>query len=244
MAGFRSIKTQALVVGTMRLGEADRLVTLYTRERGRVSAVAKGVRRPLSRIGGRLEPFSLVHVLLHPGRSIYTVTGVDTIRSFQAVREELFRLEAGAQLCEAVRGLFTEEEANPAAFNVLVRGVAKLAGASGAGEVSVAVTGTIVKLLLVQGFVPDLAGCVACGTTEGLVGFGAEEGGILCSHCLETAAVGCFAVTDEGIRCLHDLVSCPLAELDPSRMEESGLREAERMARRLLAHYAGWQTGP
>lgn len=239
MAGFRTIKTQALVVGTMRLGEADRLVTLYTRELGRLSAVAKGVRRPLSRIGGRLEPFSLVHVLLHPGRSLYTVTGVDTIRSFQAVREQLFRLEAGAQLLEAVRRLFTEEEASPPAFNVLVRGVAKLAGSGDKGEVSVAVAGTIVKLLRLQGFIPDLAGCVACGATEGLAGFGAAEGGILCSHCLETAEAGCFAVTDEGIRCLRDLVECPLAELAPGRFAESGLREAEGMTRRLLALHTG-----
>ncbi len=116
---------------------------------------------------------------------------------------------------------------------MLARGLAKIAGAGGAGDVSVAVAGTIVKLLLVQGFIPDLAGCVSCGTAEGLAGFGAEEGGILCARCLETAAVGCFAVTDEGICCLRDLVACPLADLDPNQMGESGLREAERMVHRL-----------
>lgn len=237
MAGFRTIKTDALVIGTMRLGEADRIVTLYTRERGRLSAVVKGVRRPLSRIGGRLEPFSLVHVLLHPGRSLYTITSADTIRSFQGVREELFRVEAGARLLEAVRRLFTEEENNPAAFNLLARGVSALAGAQSPAQADLVVAGTLVKLLLIQGFLPELGSCVVCGATEGLSGFGPEEGGFLCPDCLSAAAAGCFAVSEGGVRCLRELVEAPLAELDIAVIGEAELREAERMARRLLAFH-------
>ena len=91
--------TDALVIGSMRYKEADRIITLYTRDRGKVSAVAKGVRRTKSKVGGRLEPFSLVKMSLHAGRStLYTVLGVETVRTFQAVRDELFRMEEGARL--------------------------------------------------------------------------------------------------------------------------------------------------
>ena len=91
MVHSHTLKSEALVLGSRRLGEADRIVMLYTRERGRLSAVAKGIRRTRSRMGGRLEPFSLVHLVLYAGRgSLYTVTGVDTIRTFQPVRDSLF----------------------------------------------------------------------------------------------------------------------------------------------------------
>ena len=108
----RFFTTDALVIGSMRYREADRIVTLYTRDRGRLSAVAKGVRRTKSKVGGRLEPFSLVRASLHAGRgTLYTVVGVETVRTFQGVRDELFRMEEGARLLSAVRHLFPGEEA-------------------------------------------------------------------------------------------------------------------------------------
>ena len=88
----------------MRYREADRIVTLYTRERGRLGAIAKGVRRTKSKVGGRLEPFSLVRASLYSGRGLYTVVGVDTLRTFQGVRDELFRMEEGARLFLAPSG--------------------------------------------------------------------------------------------------------------------------------------------
>ena len=131
----RFFTTDALVIGSMRYREADRIVTLYTRDRGRLSAVAKGVRRTKSKVGGRLEPFSLVRVSLYSGRgSLYTVVGVETVRTFQGVRDELFRMEEGARLLTAVRHLFPGEEASAPAFNLLVRGVARLAEAEDAGD--------------------------------------------------------------------------------------------------------------
>ncbi len=93
--GSRFLTTEALILGSMRYREADRIVTLYTRDRGRLGALAKGVRRTKSKVGGRLEPFSLVRVSLYSGRSLYTIVGVDTLRTFQGVRDELFRMEEG-----------------------------------------------------------------------------------------------------------------------------------------------------
>ena len=131
----RFFTTDALVIGSMRYREADRIVTLYTRDRARLSAVAKGVRRTKSKVGGRLEPFSLVRMSLHAGRgSLYTVIGVETVRTFQGVRDELFRMEEGARLLTAVRHLFPGEEASTPAFNLLVRGVARLAEAEDAAD--------------------------------------------------------------------------------------------------------------
>ena len=116
MAG-RSYKTEAIVLRSFRLGEADRVLHLYTLDRGRIGAVAKGVRRTKSRFGARLEPLSHVELLLHQGSGeLQTVTGVELIASHSAVREEPYRLSVGLIGAEAMLRLFVEQEANDRAF--------------------------------------------------------------------------------------------------------------------------------
>src|SRR6478672_75932 len=121
MAG-RGYKTEAVVLRSLRFGEADRVLHLYTLERGRVGAVAKGIRRTKSRFGGRLEPLSHVELLLHQGSGeLQTVTGAALIRSHHAAREEPYRLGVGLIGLETMLRLFPEPEPNPRAFEALTR---------------------------------------------------------------------------------------------------------------------------
>src|SRR5213078_3583084 len=95
MAG-RSYKTEAVVLRSIRFGEADRVLHIYTQDRGRIGAVAKGIRKTKSRFGGRLEPLSHVALQLHQGSGeLQTVTGVDLVRSHSGVREQPYRLSVG-----------------------------------------------------------------------------------------------------------------------------------------------------
>src|SRR6476619_3016542 len=95
MAG-RSYRTEAVVLRSFRLGEADRVLHLYTLERGRIGAVAKGIRKTKSRFGARLEPLSHVDLMLHQGAGeLQTVTGVQLIRSHHEVREQQYKLGVG-----------------------------------------------------------------------------------------------------------------------------------------------------
>src|SRR2546422_9159745 len=112
MAG-RSYKTEAVVLRSFRLGEADRVLHLYTLEQGRLGAVAKGIRKTKSRFGARLEPLSHVELLLHQGSGeLRTVTGVELLHAHRASREEPYRLNVGLIGAEAMLRLFTEQEAN------------------------------------------------------------------------------------------------------------------------------------
>src|SRR2546423_14303421 len=121
MAG-RGYKTEAVVLRSFRFGEADRVLHLYTLARGRVGAVAKGIRKTKSRFGARLEPLSHVSLQLHVGSGeLQTVTGVDLIRPHSAAREQSYRLNAGLIGAEAMLRLFTEEERNERAFTALTR---------------------------------------------------------------------------------------------------------------------------
>src|ERR671916_1325523 len=116
MAG-RAYRTEAVVLRSLRLGEADRVLHLYTLDRGRVGAVAKGIRKTKSRFGARLEPLSHVELMLHQGSGeLQTVTGVELIRPHSAAREDSYRLGVGLVGAEAMLRLVVEQEANPRAF--------------------------------------------------------------------------------------------------------------------------------
>ena len=117
-----SYKTEAVVLRSIRFGEADRVLHLYTLERGRVGAVAKGVRKTKSRFGARLEPLSHVGLVLHEGAGeLQTVTGVDLVRSHRAAREDPYRLAVGLVGLEAMLRLFSEQERNERAFEAVTR---------------------------------------------------------------------------------------------------------------------------
>src|SRR5712692_7007636 len=110
MAG-RNYKSEAVVLRSMRFSEADRILHLYTLDRGRVGAIAKGVRRTKSRFGGRLEPLSHVELVLHQGSGdLQTVTGVELLSSHHAAREDSHRLSVGLIGLEAMLRLFPEQE--------------------------------------------------------------------------------------------------------------------------------------
>src|SRR4029450_10125902 len=109
MAG-RAYSTEAVVLRSLRFGEADRVLHLYTLDRGRVGALAKGIRRTTSRFGARLEPLRHVELVLPPGGGErQTVTGVELIRAHRAAREEPYRLSVGFIGLEAMLRLFPEQ---------------------------------------------------------------------------------------------------------------------------------------
>jgi DNA repair protein RecO (recombination protein O) len=234
----RFFTTDALVIGSMRYSEADRIVTLYSRDRGKISAVAKGVRRTKSKVGGRLEPFSLVRMSLHSGRgTLYTVVGVETVRTFQAVRDELFRMEEGARLLGAVRHLFPAEEGSAPAFNLLVRGVARLAEAEDAPTAAGVVLATRLKLLVLLGYAPEVTCCAVCGGGEELYGFSPSLGGVVCGSCLQSAETSCFALSPGAVATLQTLCRNSLADLKDLELDDRATAEVEQVVAQTLAFH-------
>src|SRR5260370_17203623 len=115
-----AVRTEGVVLRSIRFGEADRILPLYTPHRGRLGAIAKGVRRVRSRFGGRLEPFFRLRIELHEGRGeLLTVTGAQTLDSYTGLRGDARALDAAARACDAVARLFDTSQAHPALFNLL-----------------------------------------------------------------------------------------------------------------------------
>jgi len=126
------LKTEAVVLRSMRYGEADRILHVLTPRRGKLSAIAKGVRRARSRFGGRLEPYVRVELLLHEGRSdLLTVTGAHTLEAHARLRADGPSLDAAGRACDAVTRLFDTGDPHPDVFNLLCHELALLDASAG-----------------------------------------------------------------------------------------------------------------
>ncbi len=218
-------KTEAVVLRSLRYSEADRILHLYTAERGRIGAIAKGIRKTKSRFGARLEPLSHVGLILHEGSGeLQTVTGVDLIASHHETREHSYRLGAGLIGAEAMLRLYGEPEANPRAFDALTRFLDLLdeAPAGDRPELDPLALSFQLKLLWLSGYLPHVTACVECGSGEDLTGFSARAGGAVCVR--HTA--GAFAVSREGLGGVEELLSTPMADAAAAGLADRARREA------------------
>ncbi len=255
------VKTEAIVLRSMRYGEADRIMHLYTPHRGRLSAIAKGVRRARSRFGGRLEPFFRLHVDLHEGRGeLLTVTGAQTIDPYARLRGDGHALDAAARACDAVGRLFETGEPHPGVFNLLCRKLALLdeqavgerpangsgigRGAEGPAIARPAIgsrSGALafrLKLLLAAGLAPQLGACAGCGEPEHLVGFSGAAGGVVCAAC----EAGSFPLGEVAYSFMTEALARSLA--DAPQAPDSALGQVERAISETLEHHAHLRLMP
>ena len=227
-----SFKTEAVVLRSIRYGEADRVLHLYSANRGRLGAVAKGVRRVRSRFGGRLEPMARVKLVLHEGRGeLCTVTQADTVHAHAGLRERRDSLERAVQACDAVLRLLDTTDPNPPAYNLLCHELALLDAEPLAAARAQALAFRA-KLLLAAGFAPELASCASCGEREHLSGFSPAAGGVVCPAC----EAGAFPLDAEGHAFLVEAMTRPLTDF-PSASEPA-LRQADRALAETLEHHA------
>jgi DNA repair protein RecO (recombination protein O) len=238
----RTYRTEAVVLRSFRLGEADRVLHVYTADRGRVGAVAKGVRRTKSRFGGRLEPLSHVELMLHQGSGeLQTVTGADLRSSHHESREDSYRLAVGLIGAEAMLRLFPEQEANERAFTAVTRFLDCLdelpSRAPARPALDPLVLSFQLKLLWLSGYMPHLDGCVECGAEEGLVGYAPAAGGAVCSDC----GGGTIGLSPEGLRAIRTLVATPLADAHEAGLTDRGAREALALVTASYEHHGGFR---
>jgi DNA repair protein RecO (recombination protein O) len=233
------VKTDAIVLRSIRFGEADRILHLYTPTRGRIGAIAKGLRRPRSRFGGRLEPFCRVRLLCHEGRGeLLTVTGAETIDAHAALRDRAATLDCAARACDAVTRIFETEDPHPAVYHLLANELALLAVGEGRHATLGNALAFRLKLLVAAGLAPVLAACASCGSREHLTGYSPAAGGVVCGAC----EAGSFAISMETHDFMAAALSRPLAEVPLAAAR--ALREAERAIGETLEHHAHLRLRP
>lgn len=223
-------RERAVVLRSVKLGETDRIVSFLTEGRGKVRAVAKGIRRPGSRFGARLEPTSHVALQCWEGRNLDVVTQVETLDANRRLREGYDSFTQAAAMLETVDHVAQEDQANVPLYRMLVGALRTLSETPGPA-IAVAF---FWKLLSLEGFHPVLEACARCqAPCEGAAVFDLADGGVLCGGCAEPSGILVDAAALALVsRILGGGLRAALAE-PPGPV----LREAESLALRALEHH-------
>ena len=192
-------RDDGVVLRTYKLGEADRIIVLFTRAHGKVRAVAKGIRRTKSKFGARIEPGSIAHLQLYEGRNLDIITQAEAAVVQPLLRTDLERFGRASVLLEIVDQVSIEGEANQAMYKVLTGALAELERAGN----PLVVPAFVAKILVLEGVQPMLDACVQCGTTDELLAIDLSQGGVLCrdhrqGEPISVDARRCFSLVFDG----------------------------------------------
>lgn len=220
-------KDEGVVIRTRNLGEADRIITLFTRDRGKVEGVARGSRRTRSRLLGGTQLFTLGRYLIYGGKSLDTISQAEIKRSFARLREELVLMTYASYIAELVDLAVEPGEPSEALFQLIVDALGHLESGT---DPDLVLRWVDLRLMAVLGYRPELDVCVSCGEVPQEARFSFREGGLLCSACAgaDASAVPVRRSTVEFVRRLLVTGADRLNVLRPSASE---LERMERVTR-------------
>lgn len=224
-------RDEAVVLRTQKLGEADRIVTMLTREHGRIRAVAKGVRRTKSKFGARLEPGSYIDVQLYVGKTFDTVTQVEAIMNYgEVVSHDYQRWTVASAILETAER-FTSQEHEPALqeFHLVVGGLKALA--ENRHDSSLILDAFLLRSLAIGGYAPSMTICSRCEKDGPHRYFSLVGGGSVCVGCRPSA---CATPAPETLALMAALLSGNWEKTDLSE------RKHRREASGLIAAYLQW----
>ncbi|MCC6140884.1 MAG: DNA repair protein RecO [Nitrospira sp.] len=201
------VKTSAIILKSRRWGEADRIVTFYSRELGKIRGVARGARRFKSHFGATLEPFTRCHLDLFekPGDSLYRISHVDLIESFQPLREELLLMACAARMVNVVGAVTPDGDPDARLFETLGQGLRLLKGSRDPALMALLFQ---IRLLGLTGFRPQTDHCATCGKV-GIIGdpqFSPQAGGFVCFPCAARQLSRCVAMSRGSLSFLQQAI--------------------------------------
>jgi DNA repair protein RecO (recombination protein O) len=233
---IRLYRVSSVLLRQRAVGEADRIVTLLTRERGKLSAIAKGVRRPRSKMAAGLQLFAHSRVQLAAGRSLAVVTQVEPVALLYHLREDIARYAHACYVAEMVDALLEEGHPDQATFELVLE---TLRGLDGGGDPATLVRGFELKLLKRLGYGPEVERCASCGAEVrgGRAGFSAPRGGVMCGRCV--GGEGAQPLDAAALRAIRDLIRVPVQELAGRRLSRATAEELARVMRLFVDYQVG-----
>lgn len=229
MRAERIYSTDVVVLRVRRMGEADSVLTLFSRERGKFDAVARGVRKPTSRKSGHLEPLTHTSLLLAHGSNLDVITQAQAIHAYLPLREDMRRLSGGLYAAELVDRFTVERDESAAIFNLLIETLARLND----GDASdLALRYFEANLLGLAGFRPQLARCVTCGEELRPVvnAFSVAGGGVVCPGCRPSGS-GLPPISVNALKVLRLLIRQPFAVAERLLLDATLMNELESLLR-------------
>ena len=216
------------------LGEADRILSLYTLEKGKVQAIAKGVRKIKSRKAGHLEPFTQVILQLAKGRNLDVITQVDTIRNFENIKKNLILTAQASYVLEILDRFTYEEGENRPLYNLLIETLVRLDNGI---SPAIAVHYYEVHLMDILGFRPQLQECVVCGAAiqpENQY-FSAKLGGVICPRSL-SGDPSAWSISMEALKYLRFFQRSPWPQVKNRSIPEEVDKELSVLIEKYLTY--------
>lgn len=221
-------RTDGIVLRTRPFGEADKILVIFTREKGKIEAVARGARRPRSRLVGAAQPFSYLKVLIFEGKNLDELSQAEIVKSFGAIRGNLLQMAYAAYWTELLDAFLPFHEPNTEVFLFTLAGLLVLEKNP---EPSLLSRAFELRLLNYLGYSPTLSTCAYCGqdiTSSAPAGFSPVEGGVICARCRSSIEVKPLPFSKAGVDLMSRLTSADLRTLAEWKVESALKTEVEK----------------
>ncbi|MCC5910351.1 MAG: DNA repair protein RecO [Clostridiaceae bacterium] len=229
------LKTEGFVLKSKKYGEADSLLTIFTRKLGKVNAIAKGARKPKSTLSSGVQPFCYSEFILYKGKSLYTVSQSEPKEIFYALREDVKKLSYASYLMELVEVVTNEGQTNNRLFTLLGRALYILAKPE--VEVNTVIRSFEVNFMNYSGYKPEVSQCVNCGISDAKVyRFSSQEGGILCNQCFGTDLYA-MKISPHTLRLIKYLMAKDITEIEKLKISDFLNEELKKILKNyILVH--------
>lgn len=234
-----TFETEALVLKQFDLGESDRLITLYTREKGKLKAVARGARKGNKSRSGLVLPFSYHNFTLYQGKSLAKINYIESIAMNSKLRDDLDYMAYASVVSEYVERAGLEDEADQALFSLLAVILEKMAQAE-KDELSFYLTVFKAKLLLLLGVKPEIENCTVCGEKIDLKGstpLSVEEGGSICKNCFKDSAYKYTLFSLNEMRALYKITFAEISQLKSAQFPHKILEKINDLTEKFLIYH-------
>jgi DNA repair protein RecO (recombination protein O) len=234
-----TFETEAVVLKQFDLGESDRLITLYTKDKGKIKAVARGARKGNKSRSGLVLPFSYHNFILYKGRSLAKINHIDSIALNSNLRKDLEFMAYASVVSEYIERAGLEDEADEALFSLLVIILEKMNHCN-KDDLFFYLCVFQSKLLLLLGVKPEIENCTICGDKmdlEGKTAFSIKNGGSVCSNCLDTKINSYDYLTLNQLRALYKIIFAEIRQLKAEDFSEDILKKIGVLTEKFLAYH-------
>lgn len=231
-------KTEGIVLKSMEYEEADKIVTIYTKNYGKIAAIAKGVRKTKSKFGSSLEILTHSNFLIYKGRNLDIVSQTEILESFFSTSKEVIKFAFAANCIEVVNRLTEEREINIGLFNLLKEVLHYLKESNDPKLLSLSFKWQTMSIL---GYRPSLNHCCRCNkSTEDQkeMYFNIREGGLVCNNCIAEDKEECIKVYLYFVKLVRKILITPLSTISSAIIPDKKMKELEKITDLYMAYHS------
>ena len=231
-------KTEGIVLKSMEYEEADKIVTIYTKNYGKITAIAKGVRKTKSKFGSSLEILTHSNFLIYKGRNIDIVSQTEILESFFSTSKEVIKFAFAVNCVEVVNRLTEEQEINIGLFNLLKEVLHYLKGSNDPKLLTLSFKWQTISIL---GYRPSLDHCCRCNKSaedQKEMYFNIKEGGLVCNNCIAKDKEGCVKVSLYFNKLVRKILITPLSTISNATIPDKKMKELEKITDLYIAYHS------